>query len=324
MWCCRLRSASGFGVGFLVWVRFELKEDLVLEVRGHRCRVGGVPDVLPGCLGRLCRGRGASGSLACGCSFALAVALWMRSAGRGASEHEVEDVDEDDGEEEAVVSGDTGCAVMRAVAGWRVAAASAAATAGRMEGRSLGHRFGVGGWGGPAVTWRPGRPIWSAAVGEGGAGLWSSPSGLGWGGVLQCVRLCGLASAGGNSLRGLLPGAGGSGPGVPGVCAVGVCGSLGRMDVPWGVGLLAVGVCGMPGVGHGEVCLAGGSVAGVCCCLCGWGRPVSRSAGLRAMVGVCGLPGWKQGGKDRGRDRAGGVLCRCMCPLAAARQCGNL
>ena len=45
-------------------------------------------------------------------------------------------------EEEVVVLGDAGCAVMRAVAGlW--AAASAAATAGRMEGMSSGCRLGV-------------------------------------------------------------------------------------------------------------------------------------------------------------------------------------
>ena len=104
--------------------------------------------------------------------------------------------------------GDADCAVMWASAGL-LSAASAAATAGRMEGMSSGCRLGLGGWGGPAVTWRPGGPISSAAGGEGGAGLRSSPSGLGWAGVLQCVRLCGLASEGGNSSRGLPSGAGG-------------------------------------------------------------------------------------------------------------------
>ena len=89
----------------------------------------------------------------------------------------MEDVDEAEDEEEVVVVGDGGCAVMRAVAGlWAVA--SAAATAGRMEGMSSGCRLGLGGWGGLAVTWQPGGPIWSAGVGEGGAGLRSSPSGL--------------------------------------------------------------------------------------------------------------------------------------------------
>ena len=102
----------------------------------------------------------------------------MRSPGRGGSEDEAEDVDEAEDEEEVVVSGDAGCAVMRTFASlW--AAASAAATAGRMEGMFSGCGLGVGGWGSPAVSWRPGGPIWSAAVGEGGAGLWPSPFRLG-------------------------------------------------------------------------------------------------------------------------------------------------
>ena len=117
----------------------------------------------------------------------------------------MEEVDEAEDADEVV---DAGWAVMRA--GLR-AAASAAATAGRMKGMSSGCRLGAGGWGGPVVTWRPGGPIWSAAAGEGGAGLWPSLSGLGWAGVLQCVRLCGLTSAGRNSSCGLHSGAGGVG-----------------------------------------------------------------------------------------------------------------
>ena len=253
-------------------------------------------------------------------ALAFAVALWMRLAARGGSEDEVEDVDEAEDEEEVVVLGDAGCAVMLAVAGlW--AAASAAATAGRMEGMSSGRRFGVGGWavaGAPAVTWRPGGPIWSAAVGEGGARLWPSPSGLGLAGVLQCVRLCGLASAGGNSSPGLHSGAGGGGPGFSGVCAGGVCGPLGRVGVPRGMGRPSVGVCGLSSVGGGEGCPAGGSVACVCCFLGGCRRPVSRGPGVRTMVGMCGSPA----GQPEGRARAGiarwGVLCRCMCPITAA------
>ena len=162
-----------------------------------------------------CRGAqvacvGVRGSVRAAAALAFAVALRMRAAGRGGSEDEVEEVDEAEDEEEVV---DAGWAVMRV--GLR-AAASAAATAGRMEGMSSGSRFGAGGWGGPVVTWRPGGPIWSAAAGEGGAGLWPSPCGLGWAGVLQCVRLCGLASAGGNSSRGLHSGAGGVGLGLLG------------------------------------------------------------------------------------------------------------
>ena len=154
-------------------------------------------------------------------ALAFAVALRMRAAERGGSEDEVEEVDEAEDEEESV---DAGWAVMRA--GLR-ATAAAAATAGRMEGMSSGCRLGAGGWGGPVVTWRPGGPIRSAAAGEGGAGLWTSPSALGWARVLQCARLCGLASAGGNSSRGLHSGAGGGGLGSSGVCAGGVGRPLG-------------------------------------------------------------------------------------------------
>ena len=139
---------------------------------------------------------GSGGSVRAAATLVFAVALRMRAAGRGVSKDEVEEVDEAEDEEEVV---DAGWAVMRAAL-W--AAASAAATAGRMEGMSSGCRLEAGGWGGPVVTWRPGGPIWSAAAGDGGAGLWPSPSGLGWAGVLQCVRLCWLASAGGNSSRG--------------------------------------------------------------------------------------------------------------------------
>ena len=174
------------------------------------------------------------------------------------------------------------------------------------------------------MTWRPGGPIWSAAVGEGGAGLRSSPSGLGWAVVLQCVGLCALASAGGNSWRSLLSGAGGGGPGFSGVYAGGVCEPLGGVGVLWGAGLPAVDVCGLSCVGGDEGCRAGGSVAGVCCFLGGWGRPVSRGPGVRAFVGCVGR---RVGSGEKGAWAGiapGCVLCCCMCPLAAARLCGQL
>ena len=211
-----------------------------------------------------------------------------------------------------MVLGDVDCAAMRAGAALWVAAASAAATAGRMEGMSSGRGFGAGGWGGPAVTWRPGGPIWSAAVGRAGAGRRSPPSRLRWAGLLQCVRACGLVSAPGNSSRGLHSEARGVGPGVSGVCAGGVCGSPGDMGVPWGMGHLAAGVCGLPGVGAGEGCLAGGSVGGVCACLGGWRRPVLRGQGLRGTVGVCGPPV----GEWRGRGRGGGCVGGCGAEFA--------
>ena len=191
---------------------------------------------------------------------------------------------------------DAGWAVMRAGL-W--AAASAAATARRMEGMSSGCRLGAGGGGGPVVTWRPGGPIWSAAAGEGGTGLWSSPSGLGWAGVLQCLRLCGLASAGGNSSHGLHSGAGGVGLGLLGCVRGAWAGHWGG----WACrGLLSAGVCGLSSPGPGEGCPAGGCVAGVCWCSGGWGRPVSRGPGLRAMVGVCGSPAEQREGRGIGGD----------------------
>ena len=68
-------------------------------------------------------------------ALAFAVALRMRAAGRGGSEDEVEEVDEAEDEDEVV---DGGWAVMQAGL-W--AAASGAATAGRMEGCEFGNRY---------------------------------------------------------------------------------------------------------------------------------------------------------------------------------------
>ena len=201
--------------------------------------------------------------------------------------------------------GDAGCAVMRAVPGlW--AAASAAATAGRMKGMSSGCRLGAGGCGGPAVTWRPGGPIWSAAVGEGGAGLWPSRSGLGLAGLLQCVRLCGLASTGGNSSRGLHSAARGGRPGSSGVCAGGVCGPLGRLGVLWGVGLPSLVSVRVVESG-GRWGVSGGWVHGGCVLL--FARPGESGVagpGVRPMVGVCGSPGEHREGRGMGGDCAVG------------------
>ena len=130
-----------------------------------------------------------------------------------------------------------------------------------------------------------------------------------------------LASAGGNSSRGLHSGAGGGGPGLFGVCVGGVCGPLGGVGVPWGMELSLVGVCGLSSVGAGEGCPAGGSVAGVCCCLSGWGRPVSRGPGVRAMVGVCGPPAGQRRGRGMGGDCAGGMYCVDVCVRSGRRAC---
>ena len=193
-----------------------------------------------------------------------------------------------------------------------------------MEGMSSGCRLGLVGWGGRVVTWRPGGPIWSAGAGEGGAGLWPSPSGLGWAGVLQCVRLCGLASSGGNSSRGLHSGAGGLGLGL-----------LGCVRGAW--------------AGHwvGLACPGARSSSRRVCVGCRmWGvvRDVRRVGVWRACAGVRAGGGgpfrgaegcarwWACAGlrvsSERGEAWAGivrwGVLCRCMCPLAVARLRGQL
>ena len=220
-----------------------------------------VPGVLPGC----CVGVGGHpAAWRAVAALALVVALWMRSAGRGGSEDEVDNVDEDEDEEEVVVLAVVGCAAMRAGVALWAAAASAPATVGSTEGISPGCGLGAGGLRYPAATWRPGGPIRSAAVIWSGAGLLSSPSRFGSTGLVQCLRACAAASAGGNSSRGLQSGAGGVGPGDSGVCAGGVCGSLVRSGGLWRVGLFAAVVFGLRGVGGGEGRSAGGSVTGVC------------------------------------------------------------
>ena len=252
--CARVGAGSGFGSGLGLRSGSRLK-----RTSFRRCERA---DVGSGVFPVRCRGArvacvGVGGSVRAAAALPFAVALRMRTAWRGGSEDEVEEVDEAEDEEVVV---DASWAVMRAGL-W--VAASAAATAERIEGMSPGCWLGPGGWGGPVVTWRLGGPIWLAVAGEGGAGLWPSPSALGWAGVLQCVRLCGLASAGGNSSRGLHSGAGGGGAGSSGVWAGGVGGPLGGVGVPRGAGLPAVGVCGLSSVAGGEGCPAGGCVAGV-------------------------------------------------------------
>ena len=244
-------------------------------------------------------------------ALAFAVALWMSLAGRGGSEDEVEEVDEAEDEELVV---DAGWAVMRAGL-W--AAASAAATAGRMEGMSSGCRLGAGSWGGPVVTLGPGGPIWPAAAREGGAGLWPSRSGLGWARVLQCAKSCGMVSAGGNSSRGLHSGAGVGGLGSSGVCVGGVGGPLG--------GWACRGARGSPRrlcVG----CRVWGAVKGVRRVSVWRACAVMQAGGGGPFLGARGCARWwacvglrlssERGGAWAGIVRRG-VLCRCMCPLAA-------
>ena len=97
--------------------------------------------------------------------------LWMSAAGMGG---EAQDEDEEDRDkEEVVILGDARCPAMRAGAAFRVAAASAAATAERIEAISSGCELVTGGCKGPVVVRRPGGPTWLAAVCRKGLGLWS-------------------------------------------------------------------------------------------------------------------------------------------------------
>ena len=240
-------------------------------------------------------------------AWAFAVALRMRAAGRGGWEDEVDKVDEAEDEEEVV---DAGWAVMRAGL-W--GAASAAATAVRMEGMSSGCRLGAGGRGGPVVTWRPGGPIWSAAAGEGG------------------LLLLGSAGPGSCNVRGRV-----------GWRPRGGTVRVGCIQGPGGVGLGPLGCVWGAWAGHwvGWACRgARGSPRRVCVVCRVWGavKGVRRVGVWRACAGVrAGEGGPCRGARgcarwwvcvglrlssERGGAWAGivrrGVLCRCMCPLAA-------
>ena len=119
--------------------------------------------------------------------------------------------------------------------------------------------------------------------------------------------------------RAAFGGPAGVGRGFPGCTRGGGCGPLVGVGLPWGVGLPSVGVCGLPSAGGGEACPAGGSVAGVCCCLGGWGRPVSRGPGARVLVGVYGSPGRQQGGRGMGGNCAlGRVVSVYVCARSSA------
>ena len=306
--CARVGAGLDLGSGLGLGSGSRLRSTSFRKCQGADVGLGVVP---VRCRGVRVACVGVGGSVCAAPALAFAVALRMRAAGRGGSEDEVEEVDEAEDEEEVV---DAGWAVMRAGL-W--AAASAAATAGRMEGMSSGCRLGAGGWGGPVVTWRPGGPIWSAAAGEGGAGLWPSPSGLGSARVLQCARSCGLVSAGGTVRLGCIQGPGGVG-----------LGPLGCVRGAWvghWVGWACRGALGSPRrvcVG----CRVSGAVKGVrrtrvwraCAGVrAGGGGPCRGAPGVRAMVGVCGSPVEQREGRGMGGDCA--VGCTVSVYVSACR-----
>ena len=176
--------------------------------------------------------RGAAG-------LAFAVALRMRAAGKGGSEDEVEEVDEAEDEEEVV---DAGWAVMRAGL-W--AAASAAATAGRMEGMSSGCRCGAGGLGGPGRDLAARR---ANLVGSSGGGRRGAVALSFWAWLHPGPAMCDVVWVG---VRGgeqfawaAFRGRGGWAWVFWGVWG-GVGGPLGGVGVPRGAGLLSAGVYGL-------------------------------------------------------------------------------
>ena len=155
LWCCGLHgvvlvvvlllvvrslgTSLGLGSCFGFGSSSRLRRTSVRRCEGAGVGWGSFPVC---CRGAWVACLGVGGSLVAwraAADLAFARALWMGSAGGGGSEDEEEDVDEAEEEEEVVVFGDAGCAVMRAVAGFW-AAASAAATAGRVEGMSSGCR----------------------------------------------------------------------------------------------------------------------------------------------------------------------------------------
>ena len=233
----------------------------------------------------------------------------------------MEEVDEAEDEEEVV---DAGRAVMRAGL-W--AAASAAATAGRMEGMSSGCRLGAGGWRGPVVTWRPGGPAGRCGRqrrGREARGCGLLLLGLAGPGSCNVSGFVGWRPRGGTVRVGCIQGPGGVGPGPLG-CLPGAwaghwvrwaCrrarGSSRRLCAGcrvWGL------VRGVRRVGVWRAC------AGV---RAGGGGPCRGAWGCARWWACVGL--WVS--SERGGAWAGivrwGVLCRCMCPLAAARLRGQL
>ena len=101
----------------------------------------------------------------------------------------------------------------------------------------------------------------------------------------------------------------------PAMCEVVWVGVRGGEQFAWaafsglgGVGLGLLGCARGACAGHWVGCPARGSVAGMCWCSGGWGRPVSRGPGVRAMVGVCGSPAEQREGRGMGGDCAVGCV----------------
>ena len=82
-WCDRLGAGLDLGSGFRLGSGSRLRRTSTRRCEGAAAGWGGVRGVLPGCLGRLCGGRGAPGCLACGGSFGFGRGLVDEVRGEG-------------------------------------------------------------------------------------------------------------------------------------------------------------------------------------------------------------------------------------------------
>ena len=318
-WCCcwwwaRLGAGLGLGSGFRLESGSRLRRTSVWRCVGASAGLGVFPVCCRGAL-VACVGVGGSPVVwRAATALAFAVALWMRSAGRGGSADEVDDVDEAEEEEEVVVLGDAGRAVMRVVAG-SGAAASAAATAGTMEGMSSGFSFGVGGW-------------WADLVGSGGGGRRGAVAFSFWAWLGRGPAMCEAVSIGvregGQFARAAFGGRGGWAWVFWGVRRERVRATwrAGRDTGPWGSPRWVCAGCRVWGAVRGVQRVGPWRACAVV--WAGGGGPCRGARGCARWWACVGL--WV--GSERGGVWAGiarwGVMCRCMCPLAAARLRGQL
>ena len=197
-------------------------------------------------------------------------------------------------------------------------------------GHVLGPRVGGRWLGGPGrdLAARRADSVGSGGPGRRGAAVSAFWGRRGWAPAMRKGEWVGVR--GGNISRGLHSGAGGVVPGVSGACAGVVCGSLGRLGVPWGLGLPAAALCGLLGAGGGGV--FGRRVCGGRVWLFGrLGKARVAGPGAPRDGGRVWANEWGVGGGGAGAGVVWGgvelgsrVLCRCMCTLAAARLCGHL
>ena len=201
---------------------------------------------------------------------------------------------------------------------------------GEDRGNVIGPRVGGRWLGGPGrdLAARRADPAGSGGRGRRGAAVSALWVWLGWAPAMREGVLVGVR--GGEQFTWAALGGRGVRPGVSGVCAGGVCGSLGEMGVPRRVGLLGAGVCGLRVRGAVRGVRREGLWQGCVVVWAVWGGPCRGARGCARWYVCVGHRVWSgEGGAGSGvawGDVGLGlrVWCRCMCPLAAARLCGHL